>query len=174
MSKKIETKNLTLIACDKKTLEYAIEGNNKLSEYLNVIVPENWTEFGSRALKYSLEKLKSSESELDWWSYLPIHKVDNKLIGLCGYKGQPNETGEVEIGYEIKTEYRNKGLATELAKSLINNAFVFETVKVVKAHTLAEINASTKVLLKLGFEKTDEIHNTENGTIWKWELKRKK
>ena len=169
----IETKNLTLVACDQTLLEVALAGNEQLSEHLNVIVPENWTEFGSRALKHSLDKLNSSESEKGWWSHLPIHKVDNKLVGLCGYKGQPNEKGQVEIGYEIKAEYRNKGLATELAKSLIENAFNFETVQSIQAHTLGQINASTKVLSNCGFQKIDEIDGKELGTLWKWELKRK-
>lgn len=122
--------------------------------------------------RYALDKLKSGEREFGWWTYLPIHKAENKLIGSCGYKGQPNEDGEVEIGYEIKSEYRNKGLATELAKALVENAFNFDTVNSVQAHTLGEVNASTKVLSKCGFQKTDEIEDKENGAIWKWELKR--
>lgn len=158
MNKKIETENLTLIACDKQTLEYALAGNRLLSDHINVTVPDNWTEFGARALKYSLDKLKSGKSEFGWWTYLPIHKADNKLIGSCGYKGQPNENGEVEIGYEIKTEYRDKGLATELAKALVENAFNFETVNSVQAHTLGEINASTKVLSKCGFQRPRRIN----------------
>jgi [ribosomal protein S5]-alanine N-acetyltransferase len=171
MSIKIETPNLILLACDQQILEYALEGNQQLSRHINTIVPDNWTEFGSRALKYSLDKLKSSKDEKGWWSYLPIHKADNKLIGLCGYKGQPNEKGQVEIGYEIISEYRNKGLATELAKALVENAFNFKTVNSVQAHTLGEINASNKVLSNCGFQKTDEIDGKELGTLWKWELK---
>ncbi len=173
MNKKIETKNLTLISCDKQTLECAIEGNTALSLHINVIVPENWTEFGERALKYSLDRLNSSDSEIEWWSYFPIHKVDNKLIGLCGYKGQPSENGQVEIGYEIMAEYRNKGFATEIAKALIENAFTFESVHSIQAHTLGQINASTKVLSNCGLQKIDEIDGKDLGTLWKWELKRK-
>ena len=172
MPKNIETQNLNLICCDKQTLEFALAGNLELAKLLNVIVPENWTEFGSRALKYSLDKLNSAESEKGWWSYLPIHKLDNKLIGLCGYKGQPNEEGQVEIGYEIKVEYRNKGFATELAKALIENAFNFETVHSIQAHTLGHFNSSTKVLSNCGFKKIDEADGKELGILWKWELKR--
>jgi len=143
-------------------------------DYLNVLttVPDNWTEFGSQALNYAMEKLKSGDSEFGWWTYLPIHKGENKLIGSSGYKGNPNENGEVEIGYEIKSEYRNKGLATELVKVLVQNAFNFETVNTVQAHTLGEVNRSTKILSKSGFQMTNEIENKENGTLWKWELKR--
>jgi [ribosomal protein S5]-alanine N-acetyltransferase len=170
--KKIETENLVIIACDQEILELAIAGNQQLSDCIQATVPDNWTEFGARALQYSLEKLKSSENEKNWWSYLPIYKADNMLIGLCGYKGQPNEHGMVEFGYEIKADYRNKGFATELAKALIKNAFDFEEIKSIQAHTLGEKNASTQVLVKCGFQKIDEISNKELGMLWKWELKK--
>lgn len=169
----IETKNLTLIACDQRLLEVALAGNEQLSQHLQVTVPENWTAFGARALKHSLDKLNSAESEKGWWSYLPVHRDDNMLMGLCGYKGQPNEKGQVEIGYEIKAEYRNRGLATELAMSLIEHAFTVETVQAIQAHILGEINASTKVLVNCGFQKIGELDGKVLGTLWKWELKRK-
>lgn len=172
MNNRIETENLILISCDEQILESAIEGNNQLAKKISVVVPEDWSVFGARALKHSLDKLNSSEDEKGWWSYLPINKVKNKLIGLCGYKGKPNEKGEVEIGYEIKGEYRNKGLATELALALIENAFNYKNVNTILAHTLGEINASTKVLSKCGFQKIEEIEGTEHGTLWKWELKK--
>jgi|GEM_PF-2943496 len=35
MNKKIETENLTLIACDKQTLKFALAGNRRLSERIN-------------------------------------------------------------------------------------------------------------------------------------------
>lgn len=168
----IKTKNLLLIAANKQILQAGITGNQALEELLGVTVPHNWTQFGERALKHSLEKLNLGVDEQGWWSYLPVHQVDNKLIGLCGYKGKPNENGMVEIGYEIMAEYREKGLATELASSLIENAFSFQAIKIIQAHTLGEINASTQVLKKCGFEKTQEVENKEIGTLWKWELKR--
>jgi RimJ/RimL family protein N-acetyltransferase len=173
MYNQLETENLILIACDRDTLEHAISGNQQLAKHLNIVVPDKWTEFGSRSLKYSLTKLTSEESEQGWWTYFPIHKGDNKLIGSCGYKGKPNSNGIVEIGYEIATEYRNRGLATEVVKALMTNAFSSTQVSSVQAHTLGEINASTRVLTKCGFQKMEEIKDTDNGLLWKWEIKNK-
>jgi [ribosomal protein S5]-alanine N-acetyltransferase len=172
MSKKIESNNFVLIACNQKILEAAIKGNIELAEEIKVNIDNDWTQFGARAFGFSLEKIKSSNIEKDWWSYLPILKSENKLIGLCGYKGSPDENGMVEIGYEIKSEYNNKGFATEIANALIMDAFKNEKIKLIQAHTLGENNASTSVLIKCGFEKVQDIENSEVGTIWKWELKR--
>ena len=172
MYKKIETENFILIACNQAILESAIQGNTELSAQIKALVPDNWTKFGDRALAFSLEKIKSSATEKDWWSYLPVLKSENTLIGLCGYKGSPDENGMVEIGYEIKNDYNNKGFATEIANALIEDAFKNEKISYIQAHTLGHYNASTKVLIKCGFEKVEDIENPELGTIWKWELKK--
>ena len=168
----IETKNLKLIPCDTEILKSAIQGNEILATKINVTVQENWTEFGVGALKYSLDRLTESEEEKNWWTYFPIHKQDNKLIGSGGYKGKPTTDGTVELGYEIASGYRNRGLATEMTKGLIENAFRDDRVTSIIAHTLGQENPSTKVLQKCGFEKVEEINDPEDGLIWKWELKR--
>jgi len=168
----IETKNLKLIPCDTDILKSAIEGNEILANKLKVTVQGNWTEFGVGALKYSLDRLTESEEEKNWWTYFPIHKQDNKLIGSGGYKGKPTTEGTVEVGYEIASGYRNRGLATEMTKGLIENAFRDDRVTSIIAHTLGQENPSTKVLQKCGFEKVEEINDPEDGLIWKWELKR--
>ncbi len=168
----IETKNLKIIPCDTEILKLAIRGNEFIAEKLNVSVQENWTEFGVVALQYSLDKLLESDEEKYWWTYFPIHKQDNKLIGSGGYKGKPDTDGTVELGYEIAPTYRNRGLATEMTKGLIEIAFNDEKVKSIIAHTLGQENASTKVLQKCGFKKVHEINDPDDGLIWRWELKR--
>lgn len=168
----IETENLTLIQCDPETLKHAVLGNESLAKKLNVNVIDNWTEFGVGALQYSLDKLQENEDEKGWWTYFPIHKQNNRLIGSGGYQGKPTIEGVVEIGYEITPDYRSRGLATEMTMGLVENAFRNDKVKSIIAHTLGQENPSTKVLTKCGFEKIAELNDPEEGVIWKWELKR--
>lgn len=168
----IETNNLRLIPCDTEILKSALQGNEVLAKKINATVEDNWTEFGVAALKYSLDRLTESEEEKNWWTYFPIHKQDNKLIGSGGYKGRPTADGTVELGYEIAPGYRNRGLATEMTKGLIENAFRDKRVKSIIAHTLGNENPSTKVLQKCGFKKVEEMIDPADGPIWKWVLKR--
>lgn len=170
ISLSIETPRLYLIPCNPELLKGALAGNQQLQALLKATVPDQWTEFGERALQYVLEKIGADEKELGWWTYFPVHKEDNKLIGTCGYKGRPGPEGVVEIGYEITKDYRNRGLATEVAGALVRHALLHPAVKSVQAHTLGENNASTRVLTKCGFRKTGEIPDQEMGTIWKWTL----
>jgi len=166
------TPKLILKQCDAEILHEAIKGHEHLARKLNVTVPENYTEFGVEALRYALDKLSESEDEKGWWTYFPIHQQDNKLIGSGGYKGGPTLDGTVEIGYEIMPEYRNRGLATEMTEGLVQNAFNDERVNRIVAHTLGQENASTMVLKKCGFVKTEELNEPDEGVIWKWELNR--
>lgn len=170
--KVIETKRLKLIGCDKQILEAAIEGNGQLGKLLLVTVPDNWTEFGIGAFQYSLKQLELHQEDDGWLTYFPIYKQDHTLIGSGGYKGRPSADGTVEIGYEIAIAYRNNGFATEMTKALVAHAFEDEKVVTVIAHTLAEYNASCKVLSKCGFATVQELSDPDDGLIWKWELKR--
>lgn len=170
----IETENLLLYQCNPAILSHAIAGNQQLSKTLGVKVEDNCTEFGTMALQYAHDRLQENIDERGWWTYLPVHRKDNQLIGSCGYKGKPTPEGNVEIGYEIMHTYRNRGLATELAQALIDHAFQTAGVKSVTAHTLAEDNATTKVLQKCGFQKVEEINDPDDGLLWKWELKKTK
>ena len=169
---RIETENLILIPGNKNLLASAIQGNDFLSKALGYAVCSDWTEFGVAPLAYTLEMLTQSEDENGWWTYFPIHTVDQKLIGSCGYKGKPSLDGMVEIGYEVCPEYRQKGYGTEIANGLLTHAFKDEHIRIVIAHTLPMENASTKILRKLSFNKVSEIEDPEDGLIWRWEIKK--
>jgi len=106
----------------------------------------------------------------DPWKYgfAVCHTKDDLVIGLCGFAGPAKADGCVEIGYSIAPTYQGKGLATETAEALLEFARAAGVSKVC-AHTLAEKNASTRVLEKSGFTKTDEITDPEGKRLWKWE-----
>jgi RimJ/RimL family protein N-acetyltransferase len=104
--------------------------------------------------------------------YFVIHRDDDRLIGNCGFKGAPNAEGMVEIGYAIAPAYEGRGYATEVAQGLTDRAFASPYVKMVDAHTLAEENASTSVLRKIGMKWVEEIIDPEDGKIWHWRITR--
>jgi [ribosomal protein S5]-alanine N-acetyltransferase len=171
-SPSIETPRLFLIGCTQPVLEAISRGHRSLGLLLGVDVPLLWTEFGEDIFHYALDRIIENPEETKWWSYLPILKEENVLVGSCGYKGPPDKEGVVEIGYEVAHEYRNRGLATELARGLIEHAFQHPAVTAVKAHTHAEINASGSVLQKCGMKKTAELFDPDDGEVWLWNVLR--
>jgi len=104
--------------------------------------------------------------------HLIVDRSQNRLIGCGGYKGAPDANGMVEFGYEVAPTCEGRGLATEAAKGFIENAFASPEVTIVDAHTLAEWNASTRILEKCGLTKIAEKNDPEDGNIWQWRLLR--
>ena len=73
----------------------------------------------------------------------------------------PDPDGAVEIAYSITSVYQGKDYATEAAAALIDYACKNGGVCVIRANTLPETKASTRVLQKCGFKKVGEIVDPE-------------
>lgn len=166
-----QTKHLKLIDADFTVWEAILQGNKALSQVLGINVPKRWSEF-SEQFPAIAKQVKQDPSLDTWGSKLIVHTADNLLIGMCGFKGAPSPEGVVEIGYEIKDTYRGRGLATEAAAALVDFAFAHSEVRTVWAHTLPQLNASTRVLTKLGFVHIGTVQDPTDGEVWQWELPR--
>lgn len=91
---------------------------------------------------------------------------------MCGYRDPPDSEGAVEIAYGLEPEYRGRGYATEAAMALIDFAFSNGQAELVRAHTRAEHDASTRVLSRCGFQCVGEVVDPEDGLVWRWEKRR--
>ena len=172
----IETLRLRLIPGELRHFEAILAGGGRLERMLGVTVPDNWFDFpgvsGIEAIRFMHEHLKANPDSLGWGTYLFVHVGDEVLIGMGGFKGRADEAGTVEIGYAIVPAYRGRGLAREAAQGLVDHAFTHEHVKWVEAHTLAEPNASTRVLERVGMRVVDEATDPDVGAVWHWSLGR--
>ena len=74
-----------------------------------------------------------------------------QAIGRVYFHSKAELDGEVEIGYGISEEHRNKGCATEAAKAVVRFAFERAGQEVLAAIVKAENIASRRVVEKLGF-----------------------
>jgi RimJ/RimL family protein N-acetyltransferase len=90
-----------------------------------------------------------------------------RLVGSGGFARAPVGRA-VEIGYEIAPEFRGRGFGTAAARALVDWAVASGEVDSVIAHTEPGPNASTGVLLSLGFDHVDDRHDPELGTVWEW------
>lgn len=170
----ITTQRLWLVPCTLAHFEALASGQDALAAMLQVTLDKDWLGFpdAASAMAPAHEFLKQNPSALGWWTYLFIHRQDNTLIGIGGFKGAANEAGMVEIGYAIATSYQKRGLATEAARGLIEYSFSHPHITRVDAHTLPEKNASTRVLEKSGMKYLSVINDPNDGNIWEWSVTR--
>jgi len=104
---------------------------------------------------------------LPWIGYLALE--GSEFVGTCGFAGPPN-TGEVEIAYFTFPGNEGRGVATQMARELLQfnrHAATQAGIRFI-AHTLPEEGPSASVLRKLGFRLEGEVSHPEDGKVWKW------
>jgi RimJ/RimL family protein N-acetyltransferase len=117
-----------------------------------------------------LAALRNSSVPDPWrHGFFVVHRDGGSVIGTAGFKGPPDATGTVEVAYGIVHSFEGQGYATEAAAALVDFAFASGQVRTVRAHTLPEANASTRVLLKCGFRHVGTVVDPDDGPVWRWE-----
>ena len=153
-------------------VEALLEGDDVFAERFGLTVVPGYLDF-PEALLATRDALRNGTSS-EWWSQLFVDTDADELVGFGGYKGPPVD-GDVEIGYSIAPSRRERGFATEVARIMIERARAAGCTSV-SAHTLAEDNASTRVLRRVGMTRVDELVDPDpspdgEGPTWRWELR---
>lgn len=107
----------------------------------------------------------STDQGLYYTLWTIIHKEQKAMVGDCCFKGPPDKSGEVEIGYGIHAEFQNKGFMTEAVGALCQWVLNQSEVKAVLAETEKTNLASQKILLKNGFS----LYSKSAHMLW-WRL----
>jgi RimJ/RimL family protein N-acetyltransferase len=119
-----------------------------------------------------LARVKASTSPDPWaHGFVMMHRDHGGTVGSCFYKGPPDLEGVVEIAYGVDPEYQGKGYATEAAQALVDHAFGSGQIRIVRAHTRLDGEASMKVLTRCGFERMGQVVDPEDGMVWRWEIR---
>ncbi len=103
-----------------------------------------------------------------WIGYLA--EVDGEIVGTCAFKAPPDENG-AEIAYFTFPAYEGRGVATSMASELVAIAGRAGAEEV-RAQTLPNVNASTRILEKLGFSRAGTVMHPEDGEVWEWKRHR--
>lgn len=154
-----ETKRLILLPLTYEQLLMYARCDNSLERELNL---NDSSRIVEADLKEALEQTilpnvaDKSKDYLYCTLWTAISKAENKMVGdLCLY-GEPNEKGEIEIGYGVYEEYRNRGFMTEMVQGMIEWAKTQPKIKAIIASTDKTNLASFRVLEKNDFVKTGE------------------
>jgi ribosomal-protein-alanine N-acetyltransferase len=97
-----------------------------------------------------------------------ILKAESRMVGDLCFVGEPDENGEIEIGYGTYEPFRGNGYMTEAVATIIEWVKVQEPVKSVFGQTAKDNPASAAVLEKNNFEKIGEDEQLIN---WRLNIK---
>jgi RimJ/RimL family protein N-acetyltransferase len=116
-----------------------------------------------------LKQLRNARASDPWtFGFAVSDPSSGQVIGNAGFKGPPVE-GMAEVAYAIVPGWQGRGCATAALGKLIALASADGRVRVLRAHTLPEDSASTRVLAKNSFAKVGEVIDSEDGRVWRWE-----
>jgi ribosomal-protein-alanine N-acetyltransferase len=171
----LATRRLTLRECAPEQLVAIIDSTEGFEEVVGLPIAEGIREFytSGEVSPAWLDALRKSTRTDPWQhGFFIVDRERSCIVGTAGFKGPPDPDGVVEIAYGVAPEYQGRGYATEAANALVEFALADARVAVVRAHTLPEANASTRVLTKNGFRHLGEVIDPEDGRVWRWELPR--
>lgn len=122
------------------------------------------------AVQQTLAMLSAAPRPAPWVGYLAVDEPNKIVVGTCAFKTGPDQDGAVEIAYFTFPSFEGRGVATAMARRLLEMARASQEVREVIAHTLPERNASTRVLEKIGMCHVGEVIDPEDGPVWRWRL----
>ena len=171
---RLETPRLALVACAPDHLIALREQPERFQSLVGFGVADGMHGFYvSDAVSAAwLESLRAAAgTPPDPWTYgfFIVERSSGMVIGSAGFKGPPDAQGMVEIAYGVDPSCQGQGFATEAAGALLRYAAADPRVRLLRAHTLPEANASTRVLGKCGFVHIGEVVDPEDGPVWRWE-----
>jgi [ribosomal protein S5]-alanine N-acetyltransferase len=162
----LKTKRLKLVPLNLAQLQDYLLNNGALEKSLQVGFKERTV--SERVKAALLQKIIPAVADskknclfLTFWTI--ISREDNYIVGDICFKGEPNEKGEIEIGYGTYGEFQNKGFMTEAVGELVEWALAKQDVKAVLAKTDPTNVVSHRIL-----EKNNFIRSSQTGENISW------
>jgi len=166
--KKISTDRLMLIPITYEMIDALQDRESTILESIGLKTDELWpTDDTMDILPIYKAILEDTKLVTGFEMWVIVDKESSVIIGDIGFKGQPNEAGEVEIGYGLVEGERKKGYGLEAVKAMMQWTINHKKVQCIKAECLINNIASIKILGKVGMSEI----NKDKDLIY-WELRK--
>lgn len=165
--------SIHLVPLEPSHLLALMESESAYEELSGYTVAAGLRDFFAQVPESYREGVRSASGPDVWrFGFVVMIPSEKCWVGCASYKGPPDAQGMVEIAYAIAPSWEGRGVATQAAAFLTEHARSDARVKIIRAHTLPEKNASGRVLEKCGFTFVGEAVEPEDGLVWRWEWKR--
>lgn len=158
-------------------IEAVLEDRREDAEaLLDIELPDVFPAPGERGfLGMRLRQMREDERFETWCPHAVV--LEGKMIGHAGYHGPPGSNSTqnpdaVEYGYKIFPDWRGRGYATRAAVMLMDLAEERASVRHFVLAVAPTNDPSLAIVHKLGFVKTGEMMDEEDGLEHIFELTR--
>ena len=156
----VETERLLIIPLNQANLELYLEAEGKLEKKFQLT--ESGRTFSPDVKKMVqkdiLVKMKASSGDnfLYFTFWIVVLKATKLIVAELGFKGEPTEKGEIEIGYGTMPSERGKGFMTEALGGMVGWAKNRTGVYAILAETEETNLASIRIVQKNNFVLTEK------------------
>lgn len=155
-SRRLHTERLCLVPGTADLGRPELNDRARFGRLLGAKVPSAWPPplNDESSMTWFTEYVEENPEAVGWaaWYFLLKARRDRSTaIGNGGFKGVPDPSGTVEIGYSVLEQHQGKGLATEGVGVLIGWAFSHRRINRIIAQAIPDLRASIRVLEKQGF-----------------------
>jgi [ribosomal protein S5]-alanine N-acetyltransferase len=113
--------------------------------------------------------LRKQKLNTPHWAGVVIDRASKVAVAQAGFKGGPDASGTVEVGYGVNASARSQGVATQIVGALRGWALARDDVQRVRAETAVDNRASMRVLEKNEFTRVGERMDADEGAFFLWE-----
>jgi ribosomal-protein-alanine N-acetyltransferase len=146
------------------------------AQLLEIELPDEFPSDGERRfLGLRLRQMHDDARFKQWCPHAVV--LDGRLIGHAGFHGPPGVNSAqnpdaVEYGYKILPAWRGRGYATAAATMLMELAQEWAGIQRFVLSVAPDNEPSLAIVRKLGFVRTGEQMDEEDGLEWIFELER--
>ena len=159
-------------------MEALLDGRpDEAAEHLGLMLPDAPLESpAERFLSHRLEQMRRDAAVQRWLARaVVLRDAGRPMVGNAGFHGEPgvnsaNAADAVEIGYGILPPHRRQGYASEAVEGLLGWARK-QGIHHFVASVAPDNEPSLKIIRKLGFVRTGEHIDPEDGLEHVFELR---
>ena len=163
----LETERLIL----RPMLQTDFEALHLIFTDANVMAAFNHPLFTGEQMQRWLQRNLDHQNEFGYGLFSVILKKTGELIGDCGLE-QMEDQDAAELGYDLRSDFWNRGYATEAA--IAGRDYAFDVLRLPRLISLIRVGnlASKRVAEKVGMTLVEEF--TRYGIqYWKYSLENK-
>jgi RimJ/RimL family protein N-acetyltransferase len=148
---RIVTERLVIRRWEETDAELAREAIASSLDHLRPWMP--WAMDEPKSLEETVTRIRNDQERFasgSDFTFAILDAGESRILGACGLHRRIGEGG-LEIGYWIRADEINQGLATEASRALTSTALLLPGIDRVQIHCDPENVASARVPEKLGF-----------------------
>lgn len=138
---------------------------------IGAVLPDTWPDADTRRrLTMRLEQMQARPADADWLLRAMVERDSRRVVGFINFHGPTDEAGRAELGYTVLEASRRRGYATEAVLGMMAWAHREHGVRRFLLSISPQNTPSLGLAGKLGFVRTGEQMDEEDGLEWMFEL----